>query len=361
MVTQPYGLDPTPGNCLPVVGQPQRRPVRPAPIAYPAPLPPERQLPARPAADDNRVRHVLIAGSALLLLGVAVVYNRYRLRQRTRRQLQAQQEALQAQQEELRAQHEALQSQREALRAQQREIGRQHEQLSQLLDEKDSLLRQKDCLAGEKERLLKEIHHRVRNNLQVVMSLLNSQAASLQDQAALSAIQESQHRVQAMALIHQKLYQAKGLTRIPMPAYLEEVLAYLTDAYRLTQAVRFYAEADDIELDVAQAVPLGLIINEAVTNTLRYAFPGGRPGRVLVALQRLEECAYRLTVADDGVGLPAGYDPSRSRSLGMTLLHGFSAQLGGELRITGPPGLTLTLVFQEEPLPPTHTSPTHVR
>jgi two-component sensor histidine kinase len=80
---------------------------------------------------------------------------------------------------------------------------------------------------------------------------------------------------------------------------------------------------------------------------------------VLVALQRLEECAYRLTVADDGVGLPAGYDPSQSRSLGMTLLHGFSAQLGGELRMTGPPGLTLTLVFQEEPLPPTPTCPTH--
>jgi two-component sensor histidine kinase len=299
------------------------------------------------------VRRVLIAGSALLLLGVAVVYHHYRLRQRTRRQLQAQQEALQAQQE-------ALQSQREALRARQRQIGQQHEQLSQLLDEKDSLLRQQEGLAGEKERLLKEIHHRVRNNLQVVMSLLNSQAASLQDQAALSAIQESQHRVQAIALIHQKLYQAKGLTRIPMPAYLQEVLAYLTDAYRLAQAVRFYAEADDIELDVAQAVPLGLIINEALTNTLRYAFPGGRPGRVLVALQRLEECAYRLTVADDGVGLPAGYDPSRSRSLGMTLLHGFSAQLGGELRITGPPGLTLTLVFREEPLPPAHPSPTHI-
>jgi two-component sensor histidine kinase len=194
----------------------------------------------------------------------------------------------------------------------------------------------------------------VKNNLQIVMSLLNSQADSLQDQAALLAIQESQHRVQAMALIHQKLYQAEGMARIHMPAYIEEVVAYLTDSYRLEQGVCFYAEADDIELDVTQAVPLGLIINEAITNALKYAFPGGRAGRVVVALQRLDGASFRLTVADDGVGLPEGYDPSQSRSLGMTLLHGFSAQLGGQLTIASPPGLTITLQFQEEQISPTY-------
>ncbi len=347
MVTQPYGLDAMQANCLPVVGHHQRRPVLP-PLMHP-----EGQLPTNQTGEDALVRHVLIGGAALLLLGVGVVFNCRLIWQSSRRQLQARWDELQAQQEELRVQQEAL-------RAQQREIGQKNEQLSRLRGEKEFLLRQKDRLAGEKERLLREIHHRVKNNLQVVMSLLSAQAASLQDQAALSAIQESQHRVQAMALIHQKLYQTEGVARIPMPAYLEEVAAYLTDSYRHAQAVRFYAEADDIELDVTQAVPLGLIINEAVTNALKYAFPGGRPGRVLVALQRLEECAYRLTVADNGVGLPADYRPAQSRSLGMTLLHGFSAQLGGELRMTGPPGLTLTLDFQEEPLSPTHTRIAHV-
>jgi two-component sensor histidine kinase len=232
--------------------------------------------------------------------------------------------------------------------------------LQSLLGEKNALVHQKDRLLAEKERLLREIHHRVKNNLHVVMSLLNSQAALLKDQAALSAIQESQRRVQAMALIHQKLYQAQGVARIPMLAYIEEVVAYLHECYSLYGEVRFYTEADEIELDVTQAVPLGLIINEAVTNALKYAFPGESPGQVMVALQRLEEGNCRLVVADDGVGLPAGYDPCQSRSLGMTLLHGFSAQLGGDLTITSSRGLTITLVFQEEQLSPTYSRTSYV-
>jgi two-component sensor histidine kinase len=219
-----------------------------------------------------------------------------------------------------------------------------------LLYQKDGLLAEKEYLLEEKERLLREIHHRVKNNLQVVMSLLNSQVALLKDQAALSAIQESGHRVQAMALIHQKLYQAQGVARIPMHDYIQEVAAYLHDCYSLYGAVRVYT----------QAVPLGLIINEAVTNALEYAFPSERPGQVRVALQRLEEGICRLIVVDDEVGLPSGYDPCQSRSLGMTLLHGFSAQLGGNLTITSSPGLTITLVFREEQLSSTYTRTSHV-
>ncbi|MBD0255831.1 MAG: hypothetical protein ICV83_08940 [Cytophagales bacterium] len=277
---------------------------------------------------------VAVAGTLLLLLGVT--YNRYRLKQRSNRQLQAQREELQAQQEELRAQHEELQTQQEVLQAQQTEIQRKNAHLSELLE--------------EKERLLKEIHHRVKNNLQVVMSLLNLQADSLVDKAALSAIQESQHRVQAMALIHQKLYQAEGVARIPMHAYIGEVVAYLQDSYNVSQPVRFGLSVDEIDLDVTQAVPLGLIINEAVTNAFKYAFPDGRAGRITLSLHRRGENACELTIADDGVGLPAGYDPARSRSLGMTLLQGFSAQLGGELCITSSPGLTIRLVFDEAQL-----------
>jgi two-component sensor histidine kinase len=190
---------------------------------------------------------------------------------------------------------------------------------------------------------------------------LNSQADSLVDKAALSAIQESQHRVQAMALIHQKLYQAEGVARIPMHDYIEEVVAYLHESYCLDQLVRFCVEVEPIELDVTQAVPLGLIINEVITNAFKYAFPDGRPGTVSLALFRLAEAAYQLTIADDGVGLPKNYDPSQSRSLGMTLLHGFSGQLGGELTITSPPGLTINLVFQEEQLTPSYAPADYAR
>ncbi|MBD0256584.1 MAG: histidine kinase, partial [Cytophagales bacterium] len=212
-------------------------------------------------------------------------------------------------------------------------------------------LSEQQRLLQEKERLLREIHHRVKNNLQVVMSLLSSQADSLQDKAALSAIQESQHRVQAIALIHQKLYQSEGVARIPMQDYIEEVVAYLHESYCLHQQVHFQVEVEPIELDVTQAVPLGLIINEVLTNAFKYAFPGGRPGTITLRLQRLA-ATCQLTIADDGVGLPAHYDPAQSRSLGMTLLHGFSGQLGGELTLTSPPGLSINLVFEEELLSP---------
>ncbi len=251
-------------------------------------------------------RNALIGGAILLLLLLALGYNRYRLRQRGNQQLQARQE----------------------------EINRKNHSLQLLLDEKEWLLR--------------EIHHRVKNNLQVVMSLLSSQAASLEDKTALSAIQESQHRVQAMALIHQKLYQSEGMARVPMKAYIEEVVAYLSDSYQLARNIRFALQVDALELDVTQAVPLGLIINEAISNALKHAFPGGRAGTVSISVGRLAESTYQLVIADDGVGLPEGYDPERSRSLGMTLLQGFGRQLGSELSVVSPPGTTIRLVFEKE-------------
>ncbi len=286
-------------------------------------------------------RNALIGGTALLLLVLGLGYNRYRLKQRSNQQLQVQQQKLQAH-------HQELQSQKDVLQAQQAEIHHKNEHLSQLLGEKDSLLEEQQRLLQEKERLLKEIHHRVKNNLQVVISLLSSQAASLEDKAALSAIRESQHRVQAMALIHQKLYQAEGVARISMHDYIGEVVAYLHESYCLDQFVSFRLQVEPIELDVTQAVPLGLIINEALSNAFKYAFPEGRPGTVCVSLRRPAESTCQLTISDNGVGLPENFDLSQSRSLGMTLLHGFSGQLGGQLSITSPPGLIINLVFEEE-------------
>ncbi|MCE7054181.1 sensor histidine kinase [Algoriphagus sp. AGSA1] len=202
----------------------------------------------------------------------------------------------------------------------------------------------------EKERLLKEIHHRVKNNLQIVMSLLNSQIATLKDKAALSAIKDSQNRVQAIALIHQKLYQTEGLARIPIQPYVEEVVAYLQDTYSLSRRLSFKLFIEAIDLDMNVAVPLGLIINEAITNSFKYAFPEERSGTVKICLLHKADLTYELTIEDDGVGLPMGFDPSRSRSLGRTLIHGFSAQLGGELNIEWRQGVKISLLFTEEKL-----------
>jgi two-component sensor histidine kinase len=130
------------------------------------------------------------------------------------------------------------------------------------------------------------------------------------------------------------------------------VVAYLSDSYSLYQPIGFDVEVEDIELDVTLAVPLGLIINEAITNAFKYAFPQGRAGRITVHLKRVEEASYQLMIADNGVGLPDNYDPSRSRSLGMTLIHGFSRQLGAKLTINSASGMYISLIFQEANLNP---------
>jgi two-component sensor histidine kinase len=153
-----------------------------------------------------------------------------------------------------------------------------------------------------------------------------------------------------MALIHQNLYQAEGVSHIPMKAYIEEVVAYLHESYDLPQPIRLLLDIEPIELDVTQAVPLGLIINEAITNAFKYAFPKGRSGTVRLSLHQLKETTYKLIISDDGIGLPVGYQPGRSRSLGMELLYGFSRQLGGKLQISSPPGLSIILLFEEEQL-----------
>jgi two-component sensor histidine kinase len=277
------------------------------------------KLQAQKLQQARMIRDGTIAGALMLVLLLALSYNRYQIKQRSNRLLETKQ----------------------------LEINQKNCSLERLLGEKEELLQ-------EKEWMLKEIHHRVRNNLQIVISLLNSQAANLSDGAALSTIKESQHRVQAMALIHQKLYQSQGVARVEMASYINDLIGYLRDSYSLLRPVRFHLEVKTLELDVTLAVPLGLIINEAVTNALKYAFPGERAGTVTLRLQP-EGPNYELTIADDGVGLPPGYDPARSRSLGTTLMHGLSEQLEGDLRITGPPGVVIRLVFRDEILGTTYS------
>ncbi len=252
-------------------------------------------------------RNALIGGTVLLLALLTVIYNRYRLKQRSNRQLQA---------------HEA-----------------------EIISKNNTL----QVLLTEKELLLKEVHHRVKNNLQVITSLLNSQAHYTDDNTALSAIRESGHRVQAMALIHQKLYQAEGVARIGMQSYIGEVVAYLQSCYDRSLPIAFRLEVEPIKLNVKTAVPLGLIINEAITNVFKYAFPKECTGTVRLSLHQLAPARYELFISDDGVGLPPDYNPARSRSLGMSLMHGLSEQLGGELTISSNAGLTIGLVFVEEP------------
>ncbi|MBC7937801.1 MAG: hypothetical protein H7Y86_20840 [Rhizobacter sp.] len=197
----------------------------------------------------------------------------------------------------------------------------------------------------EKEWLLKEIHHRVKNNLQIVMSLLNSQSAYIENEPALTAIHDSQHRVHAMSLIHQKLYNTENVSTIDMSSYIRELVSYLNDSFNTGQRIRFEYNITPLELDVSQAVPLGLILNEAITNSIKYAFPDNRDGIINISLTNTAANHYLLNIADNGVGMPAHFTGKKSGSLGMSLMAGLSEDLDGSFTMESNPGTIIKISF----------------
>lgn len=202
-------------------------------------------------------------------------------------------------------------------------------------------------LLEEKEWLLKEVHHRVKNNLHTIMSLLQSQSAYLKDDA-LKAVQNSQHRVYAMSLIHQKLYQNEDSTSINMMLYLPELIDYLRDSFDIKQQIQITTDIRDIHLDISKAIPVGLILNEAVTNAIKYAFPGGRRGEIAIGMERIADKRIRLSIADNGIGIPDNWNKMQRDSLGLRLMKGLSDDVRGDFHIENTGGTKITLEFQEE-------------
>lgn len=200
-------------------------------------------------------------------------------------------------------------------------------------------------LLTDREWLLKEIHHRVKNNLQIVMSLLNSQAIYIDNDAAFTAIQDSKRRVYAMSLIHQKLYQSENIASIAMPEYINELVNHVQDSFDARNRIVFEPDIEPLDLDVSQAIPLGLIINESIVNAIKYAFPGDREGMVSISLQHNGPDQLLLNIWDNGVGLPAGLDVMENNSLGFDLVRGLAKQLKGRLTITSNNGLHITIGF----------------
>jgi len=203
-------------------------------------------------------------------------------------------------------------------------------------------------LVNEKEWLIKEIHHRVKNNLQIVMSLLNSQSVYIDNEQALTAIHDSQHRVHAMSLIHQKLYSSENVSSIDMPVYIRELVSYLGDSFETGQRIRFEYDVKPLELDVSQAVPLGLILNEAITNSIKYAFPDGRNGVISISLSNTTSNHYLLSISDNGIGMPPGFNTKKTGSLGMSLMKGLSEDLDGNLSIENNDGTTIKVSFAHD-------------
>ena len=198
----------------------------------------------------------------------------------------------------------------------------------------------------EKEVMLKEIHHRVKNNLQVVSGLLQLQSAYIKDPQALQIFNESQSRIRSMALIHEALYQSKDLAKIDFHSYLRKVTDHLFRSFDATaRQLTLKVEAEGIFLDVNKAVPCGLIIHELVSNSLKYAFPSGRDGEILVQLRLDAAQQLALIVRDNGVGLPAGWDPQLTKTLGWRLVTILTKQIGGVVEVQSTAGVEVKITF----------------
>ncbi len=210
--------------------------------------------------------------------------------------------------------------------------------------------KQRDLEAAltEKNVLLKEIHHRVKNNMQVISSLLNLQSRYLKHPDDVELFKESQRRIRSMAFIHEKLYQSKNLSRIEFGGYIKSLVESLRQSYQKERSrVHARLETEEIFLDIQTAIPCGLIVNELVSNAFMHAFPGERGGEVVVGLQGGEDGTIHLTVRDDGVGLPLGFNIRAADSMGMQLVTMLADQIDGTIEVDRSRGTEFHLAFRE--------------
>ncbi len=198
----------------------------------------------------------------------------------------------------------------------------------------------------EKDILIREINHRVKNNLQVISSLLNLQANSLSDERAIEALRDSHKRVKAISLIHQKLYGYEDIASIPLEDYIKALFADLKMMYAARKVqLACHIEPAGFYLDIESAVPIGLILNETITNAFKYAFPENQDGSVIVDFRENADSTYTLRIHDNGIGLPKGFDPERSVSLGFRIIIELSRQLRGQFHYATEGGAMFTIRF----------------
>ncbi|RYY59455.1 MAG: sensor histidine kinase [Chitinophagaceae bacterium] len=269
----------------------------------------ENKLQQTKLSKAHQARNWMIAGGSLMLVIMLLLIHNSRIKQRANKMLTSQK----------------------------KEISRQNESLQHLVREKDWLVR--------------EIHHRVKNNFQMVIGLLGTQTGYLKGEEAMAALADSRHRVQAMSLIHQRLYQSDRLSAINIAAYIHELVDYLKESFTSSARIRFQVQVDAAEMNLANSIPLGLILNEAITNAIKYAFPGKQDGVISISLRQCDEPFWQLQVADNGIGLPAGMDPVHAGSMGMKLMYGLAEDLDGALSIHVDDGTCVSLRFSIFPEP----------
>lgn len=200
----------------------------------------------------------------------------------------------------------------------------------------------------EKEVLLKEIHHRVKNNMQVISSLLQLQAQYIEDEATLTLFEESQTRIHSMALIHEQLYQSEHLDRIALSPYVENLVANLYQSFGCgNTSIKFNLKVDPIYLNIETAIPCGLIINELVSNSLKYAFISSLAGEISINFHEINNSQFHLTIQDNGRGFSANFDLENTETLGLRLVKMLAYQLEASIAIDSQRGTCYSLIFQE--------------
>ena len=200
---------------------------------------------------------------------------------------------------------------------------------------------------AEKEVLLREIHHRVKNNLQLVMSLLELEADKASEQTVKMALNESRSRIHSMSLVHEQLYQSSDLANIDFSRYLSKLAQNLWRTYIVgSRQIAMTMQLDDVQLGINQAIPLGLLCNELITNIFEHAFPADKPGSVQLSLRLDNEGMLQLTIADNGIGIPDTVDWPKPDSMGLDLVSGLAKQLHADITLDSGPGTCFRIRFR---------------
>jgi two-component sensor histidine kinase len=197
----------------------------------------------------------------------------------------------------------------------------------------------------EKEVLIEEVHHRVKNNLQVITSLLGLQARSIKDPATRKKFEESRYRIQAMAILHEILYESSSLAEIDFADYIRRMVEHVVRFYGAASRIHTAVRLEPLRCHRDVALPCGLIVNELLSNAFEYAFPGGKTGGIRVVLRRESRGKVHLMVRDNGVGLPPGLDWKNSPTLGLRLVHTLARQLDAEVKTSRRTGTLFSITF----------------
>jgi PAS domain S-box-containing protein len=201
----------------------------------------------------------------------------------------------------------------------------------------------------EKEMLLKEVHHRVKNNMQIVSSLLNLQSKHIEDPSTHDIFREGQNRVRSMALVHEKLYQSEDLARVDFFEYIQSLSNYLFQVYGIKASdVQMEIDVKDFFLDINTAIPCGLIVNEIITNSLKHAFPKGKKGEIKVRIEPVDPTSFYLNISDNGIGLPPELNVQTTQTLGLQLVNMLVEQLSGEYEVQSKAGTDYKIRVQRQ-------------